>query len=777
MVRRNTERQSVDQTNLFFGNNNRIRRDEQHSSPTESALKADAKIPTPRFAIGVHQPGTPPSTRFNQRSVSGSGHTRLNPCAYVGLRSDRELSGFPHPRLATIKSSSSGTSDELENYLVCAQDLSIRRSSTGLHPRSVRPHDPFLAVPNEKITDDRATGITDHQCSSSAQHTQTHNSPQRSQVLGITWPFSRRSPENHSTFLASAIDRVSGRLDTLQKLVRFPTYNDWSSLSDDNGTRQKQLEDSNWPLYVPTTSKIPPEAVIELLAKHSPPHAEVDGLKPALFASRWLTDEKYYQSILRGLENSKRPVFRHSWPADQLQLLLSAGILQAVHGQNDSKAFVKIFSVPEPSKKRRRLIIEPRSLNIAYRHTMSTAPTSVVKMELPSLSDIERLVATSEAIRCIDFKSYYYQFSLGEDVKKYFRAVINGELYQVAVLPQGACFSCALAQNTTLAIARKNSIGAQSQIIEGNQSTALVYIDNIFWTANQQAFDSCGFDIGYDVTLSTGKILGVVFDCQNKSVDITEKLRSQIDRYIRVLARVTIRDIFVLFGAINFAARVLHRAMCKYRPAMLIFTQICRSFMLGHVELSTNLVDSEFYRQYGRFTALRDAVAGWSSAIIQDQPPTITVFTDASNVGGAYVVTGLDDSIRIFSWKWSSVIGSNTINVRELLAILFAVRTYHNFGVHIVTDSQVAYLALKKGWSASENINKLVGKILSCLPKSISWIPSELNPADEPSRSTNFNATKLQEFCTYGDIETTNLWYAHPEKAVPASSSGYKSEA
>jgi hypothetical protein len=93
--------------------------------------------------------------------------------------------------------------------------------------------------------------------------------------------------------------------------------------------------------------------------------------------------------------------------------------------------------------------------------------------------------------------------------------------------------------------------------------------DNIFFKNDSgvadQFFDNCGFEVGFDASQSSGRILGVVVDCKEKTVNVTDKLRTQItssvlDKSCRIV------DIFRLFGLIAFASRVLHKGVDRISP-------------------------------------------------------------------------------------------------------------------------------------------------------------------------------------------------------------------
>ena len=97
----------------------------------------------------------------------------------------------------------------------------------------------------------------------------------------------------------------------------------------------------------------------------------------------------------------------------------------------------------------------------------------------------------------------------------------------------------------------------------------------------------------------------------------------------------------------------------------------------------------------------------------------------------------------IVSHRWSDP--SEHINSLELRAVLLAVHwlasfpSSHSSRVFLLVDSTVACYALWKGRSSSPRLLIVLRKIAALLLTSgmgllTGWIPSEVNPADEPSR-------------------------------------------
>lgn len=98
--------------------------------------------------------------------------------------------------------------------------------------------------------------------------------------------------------------------------------------------------------------------------------------------------------------------------------------------------------------------------------------------------------------------------------------------------------------------------------------------------------------------------------------------------------------------------------------------------------------------------------------------------------------------VTLFRWRWKF---RSHINKLELLSILLGVQRlasqerYHRKEVFWLVDSQVCFYALNKGRTSSfllkDTMRRIVGYSLAVdLHFHFKWIPTDLNPADAPSR-------------------------------------------
>jgi hypothetical protein len=221
-------------------------------------------------------------------------------------------------------------------------------------------------------------------------------------------------------------------------------------------------------LYTPLTKKLSPYQLTEIMRAGKTPDSTLT------LVGRYLSDATIYEQILRGKRLQDRKKFYNNAPLADVQKMIESKIIERVSTKSSpSKAFCKMTSVNERKKNRRRLLFEPRDLNdsLKKRHDNSLMP----KISLIKAREIEERISNASTgnIESIDFRSFYYQILLAEEVRCFFRIIINNELFQLRVLPMGASFSCFIAQ--TVALASAHILQTDTDL------PPIVYIDNIFF--------------------------------------------------------------------------------------------------------------------------------------------------------------------------------------------------------------------------------------------------------------------------------------------------------
>ena len=116
--------------------------------------------------------------------------------------------------------------------------------------------------------------------------------------------------------------------------------------------------------------------------------------------------------------------------------------------------------------------------------------------------------------------------------------------------------------------------------------------------------------------------------------------------------------------------------------------------------------------------------------------PNRYVFTDASNEGLGVVIFA-NGRVEVHSRPWSPFERPLAINVKEAIAACQGIvwlSPSPTETVFLGVDNTVAFFEIISGQSANEVANECVGIIRRSSALALTWIPTQLMPADGPSR-------------------------------------------
>ena len=694
-------------------------------------------------------------TTGHEVAKPGSGPAHDPPLCPCGKRARFPCkSGIPHPERGMVESRKPQTS--LASSLGAPQDLPVDWGGRSRDPNTIRRVDTHSKTGQETTK----IGTVDTQGrSSSVENKQALVEALGGELLVSKGDATRGVTGTNSSYIRAGTENIHR---TLARLLTIHEQYGWSASAGKNHNG-KQVEDGevphnfgevpqhgcSAPIYAPVTRKVSLSEYETFLSE-----SEFRLIQP------WIQSAEWYTSLLRRQSKKTRPMFKNVVPTEDLQILLNAGIIEEAGQDSRNGDYVKLFFVEEKQGTRRRVIFETRAINQCIRIQEGI----LQKSWLPHLPEIMEFVVTSKKqretrITAIDFKSFYYQLLLDPSVRKFFGVSINGRNYQLRVVPQGASMSVLIAQTISTAVAR--AYKAQS---------SLVYIDNIYLLNRPQNSKTFGipFEVGFEETYngeSTIKILGVVANLQEGTMDVDQRLRQKMQELCDRRCW-TVRDVLSAFGSLLYIGRVLHVPMCENAQTyqmMKDLAMICRAFLLGEVNLHES-VEKKLEERMKRY--LRIGVQ-WEPArfchLLREEENWFEVWSDASAYGGAYVVFHMG-GVEIRSWNWEKWQVDTSINFKELYACAAACEWIaNNYGntarITLMLDSQVAVMALLNGYSRSGSLNKILEKILCTTANSfyVKWIPSNENVADGPSRG--LPTPKQLERPTFDVASVTMAWY------------------
>jgi hypothetical protein len=498
----------------------------------------------------------------------------------------------------------------------------------------------------------------------------------------------------------------------------------------------------------------------------------------------WLSDEDYYKRLEQGLPALRQAGIRYrtrgvcklsdgdvskqvslekyeppSSPGEQQSQLLFPRL-----STRRVKAWCRVFTVPEPAKRRRRHIAEPL-INDWF-------------LQTPTLSFASRQERHAAIGRfhggfavSLDYASCFDLYALDPRVRPYFGIHLpDGRVSRMAVLPMGFRPAAAVAQAGTWCVADIPVVGRWRR---GVDYCIITYIDNILVLAHKAEVASAVTRLVVARSAQAGlrlnehfpcrplewspepqqvfDFLGETFDLRNGTVVIAEKTVAKIasipDAYLLADAgkeqRMTKRQVAAVIGLFLFASggcAVLHRRY-MFHAAVRYHRDVMSLPALDWDDLAPKLDD-----------AAARSFQDWSAALLRNEPLDITtklacpvsdiIFTDASET--RWSATHISSrGLRVYAADWtpadfsegplSSSVTSEPLAIRR--ALCRAISPTKDTHVVVYTDHASLVDALRAPVATCTPYWKLQA-FLANWPSAVEvrFIPGELNPADAFTR-------------------------------------------
>lgn len=467
------------------------------------------------------------------------------------------------------------------------------------------------------------------------------------------------------------------------------------------------------------------------------------------------------------LEVKRRPhVFgSHTEYVRLVRRMLDNGMLSLA---DQPKVINGVFAVPKDSTED-RLIIDAVFANAYF--------TTPAKVELPDPSHLARLCASKGSCLYVvksDLSNYYHHLQLPEWIRPYFCLVgvpaaelgLSGDrlVYPMCnTVPMGWSHSVLVAQlahEHTLyssgAFRRERSLlsciaaSADGRVNVTEDPVHGIYIDDTFAISTDpvvanalldrciDAYRNRGFVVKESKVVRASKsgvvVLGLLIDGERLTMQVDPLARVQlVQSILRLISQPTVsgNELASLVGSLTWC-------MLVRRPALQCLNRVYQ-FMHCRRDRPSQLWPSAI-RELLLACGLIPLLSSDLSLVKHHR----TIATDASTIGGAVVAKRDSEAswITIIShrWRWTH----EHINVLEMRAIVLALiwlvscRVLHRC-TPLLTDSMVCLGVLNKGRTSSPTLSR-VHSIVSalCLSANLvllpTHVPSELNPADRPSR-------------------------------------------
>ena len=429
----------------------------------------------------------------------------------------------------------------------------------------------------------------------------------------------------------------------------------------------------------------------------------------------------------------------------EIQELLQKDAILPVRPVRDQ--FVsRLFTVPKRDCPEERPVIDLRDLNqfLVYEH-----------FQMEGIHLVPELLQQGDWLAKLDLKDAYFTVPVCADHRKYLRFRWRAQLYEFQCLP----FGLASAPRVFSKVMRVPIGQLRRQGIR-----LIVYLDDLLIMANSRdlavqhvttttkLLQSLGFVINWrksvPIPAQEMVFLGFLLDSTSMEMRVPatkiQKLRRECRTHLQS-SRVSVRVLSSLIGKMVACAPGMMLAPLQYRHLQQLKIQSLRQWA------SYNRIVNLTPEARNEILWWATHLDSWNGRSLMVPPARLTIFSDASSTGWGAVCNRTP-----IGGVWSTSERLLHINVLELLAAQFAVRSFHRqvqtrpLLIRLLIDNTttVSYIN-RMGGTHSQLLSDIACSLWRwCTEKQITlqaeYLPSAENPADGPSRGAIMDSSDWQ---------------------------------
>lgn len=488
----------------------------------------------------------------------------------------------------------------------------------------------------------------------------------------------------------------------------------------------------NWPLDSSPTSRIKLRELYEMALRDCPEEA---------LAIAYILDKERFLSLLCPDTPMSYPG-RTNLPKADVQQLLEEEVWEPVP-RRQVRTYITAFTIPKLKKQTRRLICNAIPLN----DRMIRIPD--YKLQLPGLADIRKCILHNNWFIELDGKSWFNQFPIQPWFRNHLAVRVHNNTYRWTTLPMG--------WNNSVDVSTAASRTLQA--IPLPETMPLTCVDNLcrFGQTEEAVIADAekvlkrASSVNAVLTVTTpantmGTILGVSVDLVEKTMCLPESFVKKVQEVLNVLLEVwsrglpiTVRHAWALMGNLIWGLRVLHLPLFTIRRTLWWVRKVARALTKGWAEWGS-LVHLPPMVKRELLSVMSLLVANKPHQVRAEDTEEIPLYTDACETGWGAVLEG--SSIKVTQGSFPSFIREQPIAIKELWAVIEGIKRVNEKGtVHIFCDNTNVVSWISKWHANNAMATRLLKKLYQELdgrdPR-ITWIRSEMNPADAPSRGLPF---------------------------------------
>lgn len=478
-------------------------------------------------------------------------------------------------------------------------------------------------------------------------------------------------------------------------------------------------------------------------------------------AKLWLSDPALYAGV-RHQGRLPKPRLVEG----DMEKMMEAGVIRQFDGTPEGA--IRIFTVPELHKARRRPIKWPEEINeVCGRHTLQ--PMVVI-----SRAQVRKQVRAGDFAMVVDMRQWFDQIPLDVGVQQFF-CCDGGERYGQCALTRLAMGQRQATEVATAITARlldfphpgvTIAYAADNMRFLGRDREVLVAAFTIFL----QRCKKVGVQLNeietadFEVPAKVSKLVTQAYDflgesyCHSGTVATmrsTAKTMAKLATTWSERATWTVRRFACHMGVLLYATSTLRLPMARFFAVMRFFAGVARAAQAD---------DEVWERQLRRMPeAVEEELSEWTRAAIANVPapipeydgeePDIIICTDASGWGyGAIGVHRASGRVQLVQGAWaggSALRGAGSVLTEPAAvkaALCAMVPPMEEIAVLVLTDHQGLVDAARAGYAKAYSYNELLrwmGENLRATV-SIGFIAGVLNPVDDISRGYRNGSTSQE---------------------------------
>ena len=508
------------------------------------------------------------------------------------------------------------------------------------------------------------------------------------------------------------------------------------------------------------------------------PEIEVTKAKFKHEISRWLTINEFTKKIAEFINRDntlKDQINKATCEMDEKflnELIKKEIVLEwgTVEAPPEETLFIgNVFLHPEPLKERWRLIFHPYFFNRMVRLLR------LQSVKLPRLREILKQIDEHTLTLKLDLKCAFFQIGIQPGLFCFRRA---GKLYTLTRLPMGSSISVLVAEALSLLLSEEILKEIKNNnLSEDGQANA--FVDDIFVSVNPfsngddvlaKVHMAVGLTteklgvtlklihrVGNEISLADNvdlsfladgidtksldemEVLGVDYHYKNKTIKLKKEFQKKAIQNLKINDVNSPRDLWRVVGTCFYAIYALGICPARFPGVFELLGRVAVT-LVGAGRFDPRW-ESKLKLTEEEMTDLKkmvDVVLTFPTGKFErNESPEVFVFTDASNLGLGVVIIH-KGKVIIKAREWSPSESLLSINSKEVIAanwgVSIARKMFTNTPIMLAVDNTAAFFDIINGYSKEPEANKCVLEVRSGGNLGLIWVPTELMPADGPSR-------------------------------------------